>query len=77
MLRTKRSRVAKSPTPGPPWAPRLTARGEARRTVLALWDGARTLECIEREVYGRHANLFRDYAEAQLFVAEVVTRYSG
>ena len=57
--------------------PRLTARGEARKTVLTLCDGARNLDCIEREVYGRHRNLFRDYTDAQLFVAEVVTRYSG
>lgn len=56
--------------------PQLTERGEARKTVLALCDGARSLECIEREVYGRHRPLFRDYADAQLFVAEVVTRYS-
>jgi len=56
--------------------PRLTARGEARKTVLALCDGVRTLDSIEREVYGRHTSLFRDFTDAQLFVAEVVTRYS-
>jgi len=57
--------------------PHLSARGEARKTVLALCDGGRTLDRIEREVYDRHGNLFRDYAAAQLFVAEVLTRYSA
>jgi precorrin-6B methylase 2 len=60
----------------PHFVPRLTPRGEARKTVLALCDGAHTLDCIEREVFGRHRPLFRDYNEAQVFVAEVVTRYS-
>ena len=61
----------------PHFVPSLTPRGEARKTVLALCDGARTLDCIEREVFGRHRPLFRDYNEAQVFVAEVVTRYSN
>jgi len=61
----------------PHFVPSLTARGEARKTVLALCDGGHTLDCIEREVYGRHRALFRDYNEAQVFVAEVVTRYSN
>lgn len=61
----------------PHFVPRLTSRGEARKTVLALCDGAHTLDCIEREVFGRHRPLFRDYDEAQVFVAEVVTRYSN
>jgi precorrin-6B methylase 2 len=61
----------------PHFVPSLTPRGEARKTVLALCDGAHTLDCIEREVFGRHRPLFRDYNEAQVFVAEVVTRYSN
>src|SRR5262245_15790184 len=61
----------------PHFVPSLTPRGEARKTVLALCDGAHTLDCIEREVFGRHRNLFRDYNEAQASVAEVVTRYSN
>jgi hypothetical protein len=61
----------------PQFVPTLTARGEARKTILALCDGAHTLDCIEREVFGRHRPLFRDYTEAQAFVAEVVTRYSN
>jgi hypothetical protein len=61
----------------PHFVPTITARGEARKTVLELCDGAHTLDCIEREVFGRHRPLFRDYNEAQVFVAEVVTRYSN
>jgi precorrin-6B methylase 2 len=61
----------------PHFAPSLTPRGEARKTVLALCDGVHTLDCIEREVFGRHRGLFRDYNDAQAFVAEVVTRYSN
>jgi protein arginine N-methyltransferase 1 len=54
--------------------PRLTDRGLARRTVLELCDG-RPLEAIEREVRSRHRELFASDAAAQVFVAEVVTRY--
>lgn len=54
--------------------PRLTGRGVARRTVLELCDG-RPLQAIEREVYDRHRDLFDSEAAAQVFVAEVVTRY--
>jgi precorrin-6B methylase 2 len=61
----------------PRFVPSLTPRGEARKTVLALCDGGHTLDCIEREVFGRHRPLFRDYNDAQVFVAEVVTRYSS
>jgi protein arginine N-methyltransferase 1 len=61
----------------PHFVPNLTARGEARKTVLELCDGVHTLDCIEREVFGRHPTLFRDYSEAQVFVAEVVTRYAN
>jgi protein arginine N-methyltransferase 1 len=55
--------------------PRLTPRGEARRTLLELCDGRHPLEEIEREVQRRHPQLFASPAEAQAFVAEVVTRY--
>ena len=60
----------------PDYVPRLTARGEARLSVLELCDGRRPLDAIEREVYDRHPGLFRDRADAALFVAEVVTGYS-
>jgi hypothetical protein len=55
--------------------PRLTARGQARATVLELCDGARSLAEIEREVQERHAPLFATPGDAQAFVAEVVLRY--
>jgi protein arginine N-methyltransferase 1 len=60
----------------PGFVPKLSARGEARLTVLSLCDGKRPLEEIEQEVFARHAPLFRSRDEAATFVAEVVTRYS-
>lgn len=56
--------------------PHLTSRGLARRSVLELCDGHRTLAEIEHEVFRRHADLFATNGEAQAFVAEVVTRYT-
>lgn len=61
-------------TPGA--TPRLTPRGLARRSILELCDGRRTLAEIEREVFRRHPELFGAIGEAQAFVAEVVTRYT-
>lgn len=55
--------------------PRLTPRGEARRTLLSLCDGGRPLEDIEREVFRQHPALFATPGDAQAFVAEVVARY--
>jgi hypothetical protein len=60
----------------PATVPRLTERGLARRTVLELCDGRRPLDDIEREVLRRHPALFRSPAEAEVFVAEVVSRYT-
>ena len=60
----------------PGFVPSLTPRGEARRSILELCDGRRSLSEIEQEVYARHPKLFRSYAQAAAFVAEVVTRYS-
>jgi hypothetical protein len=60
----------------PDYVPNLTARGKARLSVLELCDGCRPLAAIEREVYDRHPALFRDRAEAAVFVAEVVVGYS-
>ena len=56
--------------------PKLTPRGEGRRTVVNLCDGVRTLAEIEDEVFRLHPDLFRNREEAAVFVAEVVTRYS-
>jgi Ribosomal protein L11 methyltransferase (PrmA) len=60
----------------PDYVPHLTGRGKARLSVLELCDGRRPLAAIERDVFERHPSLFRDRAEAAVFVAEVVTGYS-
>jgi Arginine methyltransferase oligomerization subdomain/Ribosomal protein L11 methyltransferase (PrmA) len=60
----------------PDSVPRLSPWGAARRSILELCDGRRSLAEIEREVYQRHPGLFREPAEAAAFVAEVVTRYA-
>lgn len=57
----------------PEHRPALTARGAARRSVLELCDGARTLAQIEAEVLARHAGLFESAADAARFVGEVVS----
>jgi protein arginine N-methyltransferase 1 len=57
--------------------PRLTPRGLARQTLLSLCDGRHSLAEIEREVRRRHGDLFETDAQAQAFVAEVVTRYGA
>ena len=58
----------------PRFVPRLSAWGQARRSVLELCDGGRTLQEIEQEVLRRHLDLFRSPGEAAGFVAEVITR---
>ena len=60
----------------PGYKPKLTPRGEGRRTVVNLCDGVRSLAEIEEEVFRLHPDLFRTREEAAVFVAEVVTRYS-
>ena len=60
----------------PGYKPKLTPRGEGRRTVVNLCDGVRTLAEIEDEVFRLHPDLFRNREEAAVFVAEVVRRYS-
>jgi hypothetical protein len=60
----------------PAFRPTLTPRAHARRTVLELCNGRRRLDAIERAVWRKHPALFRSLAEAQVFVAEVVGRYT-
>jgi SAM-dependent methyltransferase len=60
----------------PDFQPRLTPAGRARKTVLDLCDGVRTLSDVESGLLDRHPDLFEDRAAAALFVAEIVTRYS-
>lgn len=60
----------------PDSSPGLTPAGIARRTVLDLCDGHRSLRSVQDEVYARHSDLFSTRNDAAAFVAEVVTRYS-
>lgn len=56
--------------------PVLTPRGEARRTVLELCDGARTVRELERALLARHPALFHSEREASVFAAEVLAIYA-
>ncbi len=60
----------------PAFRPSLTHLGVARRSILELCDGSRTLSDIEDAVYRRHGDLFATRDQAAVFVAEVVTRYA-
>ncbi len=60
----------------PQFVPSLTPRGVARRSILELCDGHRSLAEIEQEVHRRHPQLFDSSGEAAAFVTEVVSRYS-
>lgn len=60
----------------PQFVPTLSARGEARRSILELCDGRRSLAQIEQEIFRRHPQLFGSPGQAAAFVAEVVVRYS-
>jgi len=57
--------------------PRLTPRGVARRTLLELCDGGRSIVEIEREMRRRHPDLFASASVAEAFVAEVVAGYGA
>jgi Ribosomal protein L11 methyltransferase (PrmA) len=58
------------------YVPALTPRGRARLTVLELCDGSHPLAEVERGLFERHPDLFATEAEAAVFAAEVVTRYT-
>ncbi|HEX6463869.1 MAG TPA: 50S ribosomal protein L11 methyltransferase [Vicinamibacterales bacterium] len=73
MLLTREDLKAQDPAS----RPRLTARGVARRTLLELCDGNRSIVDIEREMRRRHPDLFSSDAGAQAFVAEVVSGYGA
>jgi len=60
----------------PSYVPHLTPRGRARMTVLELCGNEVPVGEVEAQVLQRHPELFRTTRDAQLFVAEVVTRYS-
>jgi SAM-dependent methyltransferase len=56
----------------PDFVPRLSDWGAARRTVVNLADGSRTLAEIEREVLRMHPGLFPSIAQASEYVAKVL-----
>ncbi len=58
----------------PSRVPRLTRRGQARRAVLELVDGQRSLGEIEHVIGDRYPDLFRSPRDAAIFVAEVLAR---
>lgn len=60
----------------PAYRPVLTARGVARRSVLALCDGSRSVAQIEAEIFARHGALFQSPSEAAVFVAQILSRYT-
>ena len=60
----------------PDFIPKLSPWGQARRSVVNLCDGRKTLSEIEQETYRLHPQLFPSLGKAAEFVAEVVTRYS-
>jgi hypothetical protein len=60
----------------PDFVPSITPRGEARRSILELCDGHRSLADVERAVFERHPSLFKTLGDASAFVAEVVTGYT-
>jgi type I protein arginine methyltransferase len=59
----------------PNFVPKLTSWGMARRSVVNLCDGKRTVAEIEREVYELHRELFTSPSEASAFVYEVMVPY--
>jgi Ribosomal protein L11 methyltransferase (PrmA)/Arginine methyltransferase oligomerization subdomain len=59
----------------PDYVPQLTSWGMARRSVVNLCDGRRTIAEIEREVYELHRDLFASPGEASAFVYEVMVPY--
>ncbi|HXW08439.1 MAG TPA: 50S ribosomal protein L11 methyltransferase [Vicinamibacterales bacterium] len=58
----------------PSYRPCLSQRGAARLTVLQLCRGGAAVGEIEAEVYERHGTLFASRAQADRFVAEIVSR---
>lgn len=60
----------------PRHVPTLTRSGEARRTLLNLCDGQRSIAEIEQALHERHPDQFKSAKAAGSFVAEVTTWYS-
>jgi hypothetical protein len=56
----------------PDFVPRLSDWGVARRSVVNLADGTRTLAEIERELFRIHSDLFPSLAQASEYVTKVL-----
>jgi hypothetical protein len=56
----------------PDFVPRLSDWGLARRSVVNLADGTRTLEAIEKELFRTHSALFPSLADASAYVTRVL-----
>ena len=56
--------------------PMLNRRGEARRTLLNLCDGTRSIAEVEQALHERHPDQFASARAAGPFVAKVMTVYS-
>jgi protein arginine N-methyltransferase 1 len=60
----------------PGFAPRLSPHAQARRLVLNLCDGARTVAEIESEVRRQFSSIFATERIAQKFVAETIQEHA-
>ena len=60
----------------PGFRPKLTRRGRARASVLALCDGDRPLVDIEDSMSAQYPDLFGTRSQAAVFVAEVLVNYA-
>jgi hypothetical protein len=58
----------------PQFVPRLSSWGQARRTILELCDGQRSVAAIEQELLCRHPHLFSSPRQAAVFVAAVISQ---
>jgi len=60
----------------PDFVPRLSDWGEARRSVVNLIDGKRSVAEIEKRLLRSHPDLFVSLADASAYVAEVLGPYA-
>jgi type I protein arginine methyltransferase len=60
----------------PDFVPRLSEWGEARRSVVNLIDGKRSVAEIEKELLKSHSDLFSSLSDASAYVAEVLAPYA-
>jgi hypothetical protein len=60
----------------PDFVPRLSDWGEARRSVVNLIDGKRSVAKIEKELLKSHPDLFSSLSDASAYVAEVLGPYA-